>query len=59
MKNIKYILVTGGLGYLGSHAVIKLLKKNKNIIVVDNLKNSKKKIISNIKKIAKKNFIIL
>ena len=57
MKNIEYILVAGGLGCLGSHAVIKLLKKIKNIIVVDNLKNSKKKIISNIKKIAKRNFI--
>ena len=57
MKNINYILVTGGLGYLGSHAIIKLLKKNKNIIVVDNLKNSKKKIILNIKKITKRNFI--
>jgi len=48
VKNIEYILVTVGLGCLGSHAVIKLLKKIKNIIVVDNLKNSKKKIISNL-----------
>ncbi len=57
MKKNEYILVTGGLGYIGSHAVIELLNKKKNVIVIDNLSNSKKNIISKIKKITKKKFI--
>lgn len=36
------ILVTGGIGYIGSHTIIELLKDNNNsIIVVDNLINSR------------------
>ena len=36
----KYILVTGGLGYIGSHTSLELLKAGHNIIIVDNLSNS-------------------
>ena len=36
------ILITGGLGYIGSHTVIELLKdRNNNIIIIDNLVNSR------------------
>ena len=34
------ILVTGGLGYIGSHTIVKLLEKNYEVICVDNLINS-------------------
>ena len=37
------ILVTGGLGYLGSHAVVELIKQNYGVVIVDNLSNSRKK----------------
>ena len=37
---MKTILVTGGLGYIGSHICIKLLENNYNLIVIDNLSNS-------------------
>ncbi|MEX0994722.1 MAG: UDP-glucose 4-epimerase GalE [Balneolaceae bacterium] len=36
------ILVTGGSGYIGSHTVLELLKADYDIVVIDNLKNSKK-----------------
>ena len=35
------ILVTGGLGYIGSHTVVELDKNGHEIIIVDNLFNSK------------------
>lgn len=35
------ILVTGGLGFIGSHTVVELIKNNHNVIIVDNLCNSK------------------
>ncbi|MFD0749628.1 UDP-glucose 4-epimerase GalE [Mucilaginibacter calamicampi] len=40
MKKAK-VLVTGGLGYIGSHTVVELLKANYQPIIVDNLSNSK------------------
>ena len=52
-----YMLVTGGLGYIGSHTVVELLKLNKKVIIIDNLSNSKKKTTLKIKKISKKKFL--
>ena len=36
----KYVLVTGGAGYIGSHTVLELLSCNYEIVVIDNLCNS-------------------
>lgn len=36
---MKNILVTGGAGYIGSHAVVELLDAGYNVIVLDNLEN--------------------
>ncbi|MGG7161197.1 UDP-glucose 4-epimerase GalE [Clostridium baratii] len=46
------ILITGGIGYIGSHTIIELLKQNYSIIVMDNLINSNIKIKNNIEKIS-------
>lgn len=35
------ILVTGGTGYIGSHTVVELLKAGDDVVIVDNLSNSK------------------
>jgi len=34
------ILVTGGLGFIGSHTVVELIESNHNVIIADNLSNS-------------------
>jgi len=34
------ILVTGGTGYIGSHTVLKLLERGKDVVVLDNFSNS-------------------
>jgi UDP-glucose 4-epimerase len=46
----KTCLVTGGLGYIGSHICIELLESNYNLIIVDNLSNSKIEKLDRIKK---------
>lgn len=51
------ILVTGGLGYIGSHTCVELLKKGERVIVLDNLSNSKIETIDKIKKITGKSFV--
>ncbi|WP_217077939.1 UDP-glucose 4-epimerase GalE [Clostridium baratii] len=49
------ILITGGIGYIGSHTIIELLKNNNNnIIVIDNLVNSRIEIKNVIEKISKR-----
>jgi len=35
-----YIMVVGGLGYIGSHTTLELLKEGHNVVVVDDLSNS-------------------
>ena len=34
------ILVTGGTGYIGSHAVVELLEAGEEVVIVDNFSNS-------------------
>ena len=46
MIKSKNILITGGAGYIGSHIVEQLLKKNVNIIILDNLVTGYKRLIN-------------
>ncbi len=48
------ILVTGGTGYIGSHTVVELLQKGEEVIIVDNLCNSKLCVLDRIEKITGK-----
>lgn len=50
------ILVTGGAGYIGSHTCVELLNAGYDIIVLDNLINSKKEVLDRVKKITGKDF---
>lgn len=52
MEIAKKILVTGGLGYIGSHTTIDLLENNYEPIIVDNLCNSKIEALNRIEKIS-------
>lgn len=54
-NNFNSILVTGGGGYIGSHAIIMLLKNGYNVTAIDNFSNCKKNIIKKIKKISNNN----
>lgn len=42
------ILVTGGLGYIGCHTVVRLIENDYDVIVYDNLSNSKLDVYSDI-----------
>lgn len=55
---MKKILVTGGCGYIGSHTVVELLRKKYEVVVLDNLSNSKKEVCSRISEITDKDFIV-
>lgn len=45
------ILVTGGLGYIGSHTCVELINEGHKVVVVDNLLNSKELVKDRIKEI--------
>ena len=48
------ILLTGGLGYIGSHISIQLLKLDHNVIIIDNLSNSNISVLDRIQQITNK-----
>ncbi len=50
----KKILVTGGAGYIGSHTCLVLLEAGYDVIVVDNLVNSKEESLKRVQQIAGK-----
>ncbi|KAJ5965941.1 UDP-glucose 4-epimerase 5 [Penicillium waksmanii] len=50
----QHILVTGGLGFIGSHTTLELLKANYNVIVIDNLSNAFKVVFDRISDLAQK-----
>jgi len=49
-------LITGGLGYIGSHICAELIKPEFEIVVIDNLSNSSKDVIERIKTITNQAF---
>lgn len=45
------VLVTGGTGFIGSHTVVELIQAKHEVIIVDNLSNSKMDVLDKIKQI--------
>ena len=51
------VLVTGGAGYIGSHTCVELLEAGHEIVVIDNLSNSKLEALERVKEITGKDLI--
>ena len=51
---MKKILVTGGLGYIGSHICIELINEGYEIVIIDNLDNSNESVLKSIEDITSK-----
>ncbi len=51
------ILVTGGTGYIGSHTCVELLNEGHEVVIIDNLSNSKVEVVSYIEKITDKKVV--
>ena len=50
---MRTLLITGGLGFIGSHTCIELVKKGYSVYIVDSLKNSHFSILNRIRNILK------
>ena len=48
------ILVTGGLGFIGSHTVVELQNKGYEVVIIDNLSNSSETVLKGISTITGK-----
>lgn len=46
------VLLTGGLGYIGSHTAVSLMEQGHEVVIIDNLSNSDKKALRAINKIS-------
>ena len=53
----KKIIITGGLGYIGSHTIVELKNIYDEFIIIDNLSNSNIAVIDILKDLTKKNII--
>lgn len=51
-----YIAIVGGLGYIGSHTCLELLKAGYNIIIIDNLSNSYRSVYDRLGTLAKSHY---
>ena len=51
---MKRILVTGGTGFIGSHTCVELLNEGYDVVIIDNLSNSKKEVVGYIEQITGK-----
>ena len=49
------ILVTGGLGFIGSHTCVELLNEDYEVVIIDNLSNSSIDVLDKIEEITSKN----
>ena len=49
-----HILVTGGTGYIGSHACLALLAGGHDVTVIDNLSNSRREVVGRIEQITRR-----
>jgi UDP-glucose 4-epimerase len=52
----QYVLVTGGLGFIGSHTVVELMKAGHNVLIVDDLSNSASDVFDRILRTANMHF---
>jgi len=52
MERIMNVLVTGGMGYIGSHTCIQMIHAGMTPVILDNLYNSKSTVLDRIEKVA-------
>ena len=50
------IFVTGGAGYIGTHTTLKLLEQGYEVVIADNLSNSKRQAVERVKQLSGKEF---
>ena len=48
------LLVTGGTGFIGSHTCIELLRKDHEVMIIDNLSNSSVSVLDRLQRITKR-----
>ena len=54
MERKKHILVSGGMGYIGSHTVVALQEEGYEVLIADDLSNSNANVLDNIESITGK-----
>ena len=58
MNKSKYILVTGGAGYIGSHTVVELIKNGYTPVILDDFRNAQETSIEGINAITGQDVIV-
>lgn len=56
MVSTKKVLLTGGAGYIGAHTVVELIQQGFEVVIIDDLSRSEKRILDGIEKITNQKF---
>jgi UDP-glucose 4-epimerase len=54
-----HVLVTCGLGYIGSHTVIQLIEKGIDVVIVDTLSNTSRDVLNKLELLTQKEILFL
>ena len=52
------LLLTGGAGYIGSHTALELLRRDYNVVIIDNLSNSSSESVERVNRLAGKSAVL-
>ncbi|VBB18497.1 UDP-glucose 4-epimerase GalE [Yasminevirus sp. GU-2018] len=52
LSELSYTLITGGIGFIGSHVVVQTLEKGRPVVILDNMSNSKIDVLYKIKQLS-------
>ena len=55
--SLETVFVTGGAGYIGSHAILELLECGYDVVAADNFSNSKPEAIERLKRLSSRDFV--
>lgn len=56
MVSTKKVLLTGGAGYIGAHTAVELIQQGFEVVIIDDLSRSEKRILDGIEKITNQKF---
>lgn len=56
MASTKKVLLTGGAGYIGAHTAVELIQQGFEVVIIDDLSRSEKRILDGIEKITSQKF---
>lgn len=50
-QNSNRVLITGGMGYIGSHTIVEMINQGFKVVIIDNMYNANNKVLERMRQI--------